>query len=125
MVDKKSKRIVCTYIANGRKHDFRMFKESKVHVLKDTQTLTDSGYQGIQKKHTNATLPIKGTKKKPLTSEAKKHNHAIGSQRVMIEHIIREIKIFKIIAERYRNRRKRFCLRLNLIAAIYNFELKN
>ncbi|MGH9945501.1 MAG: IS5/IS1182 family transposase, partial [Pyrinomonadaceae bacterium] len=27
------------------------------------------------------------------------------------------------LAERYRNRRKRFSLRFNLIAGIYNFEL--
>ncbi|MCL2853878.1 MAG: IS5/IS1182 family transposase, partial [Defluviitaleaceae bacterium] len=30
---------------------------------------------------------------------------------------------FKILAERYRNRRKRFGLRLNLLAGICNFEL--
>jgi exonuclease III len=30
---------------------------------------------------------------------------------------------FHIISYRYRNRRKRFGLRFNLIAAIYNFEL--
>ncbi|RYY79124.1 MAG: IS5/IS1182 family transposase, partial [Moraxellaceae bacterium] len=30
---------------------------------------------------------------------------------------------FKILAERYRNRRKRMGLRFNLIAAIYNIEL--
>ncbi len=41
----------------------------------------------------------------------------------MVEHIIREIKIFKILSYPYRNRRKRFGLRVNLIAAIYNFEL--
>ncbi|MGH9945233.1 MAG: IS5/IS1182 family transposase, partial [Pyrinomonadaceae bacterium] len=29
----------------------------------------------------------------------------------------------RILAERYRNRRKRFSLRFNLIAGIYNFEL--
>ncbi|MBP6432415.1 MAG: IS5/IS1182 family transposase, partial [Ferruginibacter sp.] len=38
-------------------------------------------------------------------------------------HIIRELKIFKIIAAPYRNRRKRFGLRINLIAAFYNLEL--
>ena len=65
-----------------------------------------------------------GSKKKPLDDEARKHNHHISSKRVMVEHIIRELKIFKIISERYRNRRKRFALRFNLIAAIYNLELK-
>jgi gamma-glutamylcysteine synthetase len=42
---------------------------------------------------------------------------------VFVENIIREIKIFKITSERYRNRRKRFGKRVNLISGIYNFEL--
>jgi len=33
------------------------------------------------------------------------------------------MKRFKILSDRYRNRRKRFGLRLNLIAGIYNYEL--
>ena len=41
----------------------------------------------------------------------------------MVEHVIRSLKIFRILAERYRNRRKRFGLRFNLIAALYNHEL--
>ena len=43
--------------------------------------------------------------------------------RVVAEHVNRRLKIFRILAERYRNRRKRFGLRFNLIAAILNFEL--
>jgi len=39
------------------------------------------------------------------------------------EHIIRSLKVFRILAERYRNRRRRFGLRFNLIAALYNHEL--
>jgi hypothetical protein len=33
------------------------------------------------------------------------------------------VKRFKIVSDRYRNRRKRFGLRFSLIAGIYNFEL--
>ncbi len=33
------------------------------------------------------------------------------------------LKRFKIIADKYRNRRKRFDIRFNLISGIYNFEL--
>ncbi|MBL7928912.1 MAG: IS5/IS1182 family transposase, partial [Bacteroidia bacterium] len=40
------------------------------------------------------------------------------------EHIIRNLKIFRILSERYRNRRNRFELRINLISAIYNYELQ-
>jgi hypothetical protein len=33
------------------------------------------------------------------------------------------MKIFRILAEKYRNRRRRFALRINLIAAICNYQL--
>ena len=36
---------------------------------------------------------------------------------------IRCPKVFRILSERYRNRPRRFGLRFNLIAAIYNYEL--
>lgn len=41
----------------------------------------------------------------------------------MVENVIRSLKIFCILLERYRNQRKRFSLRFNLIAGLYNFEL--
>jgi len=41
----------------------------------------------------------------------------------VIEHIFRKLKVFRILSERYRNRRKRFAVRFNLIASIYNLEL--
>ena len=68
-------------------------------------------------------IPKKRSKKKPLTKEDKKQNKTKSSKRVMVENIIREIKIFRIIAEKYRNRRRRYALRFNLIAAIYNLNL--
>ena len=43
--------------------------------------------------------------------------------RVRVEHVIRRFKIFHIFARRYRNRRKRVGLRLNLIAGLLNYEL--
>lgn len=44
--------------------------------------------------------------------------------RIISEHVNRSLKIFKILRERYRNRRRRFGLRCNLIAALYNYELQ-
>jgi hypothetical protein len=42
---------------------------------------------------------------------------------VRVEHVIRRFKVFRIFAGRYRHRRKRFGLRLNLIAGLLNYEL--
>jgi hypothetical protein len=46
------------------------------------------------------------------------------SERVPCENVIAMLKRFKIIADRYRNRRRRFGLRFFLIAAIHNKELQ-
>lgn len=100
-----------------------MYKESRLPILKDTKVQSDSGYQGIQKRHINSEIPKKGTKKKSLTLTDKKENQKLSSSRVCVENVLRNLKIFRILAEKYRNRRRRFGLRLNLIAAITNLQL--
>jgi len=65
----------------------------------------------------------KKSKKHPLIKEDKLGNKRLSSQRVLNENVIGMLKRFKIITDKYRNRRKRFGLRFNLIAGIYNYEL--
>lgn len=108
----------------GRQHDFKLFKSRHFPVLKDKKVLVDSGYTGILRFHSNSTLPHKRKKLTPLTKEQKRENRQLASDRVFSENVNSWIKRFKIIADRYRNRRKRFGLRFNLIAGIYNFELE-
>jgi hypothetical protein len=100
-----------------------LFKESGVRIHPEIKALTDTGYQGIGKIHPKSELPKKKTKKKPLTKGDKRKNRALSSESVLNENVIGMIKRFKIISDRYRNRRKRFGLRFNLIAAIYNMKL--
>lgn len=85
--------------------------------------MTDTGYLGLQKIHANTSMPKKKKKKHPLTQNDKKQNKKLSSFRVLNEHIIGMIKRFKIVSDKYRNRRKRFGLRFNLISGICNFEL--
>jgi len=68
-------------------------------------------------------MPKKKSKKHPLTKDDKKSNQELSRDRVLNENVIGMVKRFKIISDRYRNRRKRFSLRFNLIAGIYNMEL--
>jgi hypothetical protein len=100
-----------------------MFKQSGVHVPAEVCMEADSGYQGIKKYHSNSSLPYKHTKNKPLTKEQQQHNQTLSADRVQVEHTIRRLKVFRILSERYRNRRKRFDLRVSLIAGICNYQL--
>jgi len=125
VVNKADRIVICTTFSNGKKHDFKLYKESKVRCKKDIVQELDTGYVGVQKIHKNSVLPHKKKKNQHLTKEQKQENRKISSDRVTNEHAIGFIKRFKIIAEKYRNRRKRFGLRFNLIAGICNYELKN
>lgn len=122
VVDKKSHQIICLSFSNGKRHDFRVFKESRTHVSPDTTVETDTGFQGIEKIHANSVQPIKKRKKKKLTKEQKRYNRRISSERVTNEHVIGFIKRFRILSERYRNRRKRFGLRFSLICGLCNYD---
>lgn len=86
--------------------------------------VTDTGYQGIKKLHDKSEMPKKKSKKHPLTKGDKRNNKKLAKERVTNENVIAMLKRFKIIADKYRNRRKRFGLRFNLIAGIYNWELE-
>lgn len=109
----------------GKTHDFKLFGQSRIALPPQTQCLADSGYQGILKVHANSQTPHKKSKLQPLTPEQKAENRQLAKERFVVEHIMRNLKIFRILSERYRNRRKRFGLRFNLIAAIYNYELND
>jgi transposase len=119
----KTAEIVVTTFSSGSKHDFQLFKDGKLEIAEHIRILADAGYQGLADLHENCQTPFKKSKYHPLTKKEKQRNRALARKRILIEHIFRKLKVFRILSERYRNRRKRFALRFNLIAAIYNLEL--
>jgi hypothetical protein len=124
MADLNTEKILATDFGDGSEHDFQLFKHSHCALSPKTCLLADSGYQGLLAFHPNSQTPVKKSKLNPLNPEQKASNRALSRKRILIENIIRRLKIFRILSERYRNRRKRFSLRFNLIAAICNMELK-
>lgn len=123
MVNQKTGAIICIAHGKGRRHDFRLFKSSKVSVATTIKLLDDKGYQGIAKLHANSQSPTKKPKSSNLSQVQRQENRTQASQRIIIEQVNRRLKNFRILSERYRNRRRRFGLRFNLIAGIYNYEL--
>lgn len=123
LANKKSAKIICTAFSAGKTHDFSLFKKSKIRMNEELELLGDKGDQGIKKIHKNSRIPIKKTKSKELSQAEKVLNRQLAKERIIIENIHRSLNIFRILSSRYRNRRRRFGLRFNLIAGIYNYEL--
>ena len=122
MVDLNTEKILATDFGSGNEHDFQLFKNSACTISEKTCLLADYGYQGLLDLHSNSQTPVKKSKLHPLTQKQKASNRALSKRRILIENIIRRLKNFRILSERYRNRRKRFGLRFNLIAALCNMQ---
>ena len=116
-------RIVSLDIAVNYCHDMKLFKMSRRNIEQTGKILADSGYQGLMKMYSQTQTPRKSSKLKPLTLEDKAYNHALSKERIKVENIFAKVKMFKMFSTTYRNRRKRFGLRMNLIAGIINREL--
>ncbi|WP_338421857.1 IS5 family transposase [Nostoc flagelliforme] len=123
VIHQKTSQVICLAHGLGRIHDFRLFKNSGIKFGELLKVIADKGYQGINKIHQLSETPIKKPKGKKLTKEQKKYNRELNRLRITVEHVNRRLKIFKILSDRYRNRHRRFGLRSNLIAGIYNHEL--
>ena len=91
-------------------------------VLDKIKALMDSGYQGVLRLHKNSIIPKKKPKGGKLTAQEKDENRQQSKVRVLVENVIGKVKVFKIVANKYRNRRKRFGLRMALLCGIINRE---
>jgi hypothetical protein len=105
----------------GRMHDFKI-RKSERPLSRNAIKYADSGYQGWQKLQSNVVIPYKRSKKKPLTEDQILHNKQLASFRIRIEHKIRQLKVFKILSDVYRNFQRKHNMRLNIIAGIVNLK---
>ncbi len=124
IIEEETEQITATFFGKGRTHDYKLFGLSRVRLGKHLKLRADLGYRGLQSDSAKEILPLKNSKLHQLTKEEKKFNRALAGKRVKIENVIRRLKVFRILSERYRHRRKRFGLRFNLIAGLHNYELK-
>ena len=74
MVDTETLEILSVHTGKGSQHDFKLFKNSKIAISKDTKKRVDLGYKGIEKMHKNVIIPHKKSKNSPLTDEQKAEN---------------------------------------------------
>lgn len=120
-INKKGRILHVSKSVPGTVHDFNLFKQGP--PLPDhARGYFDSGYQGIDKIHKDSDFPYKATKNKPLDQEEKEYNIGLSRFRVKVEHIIGDLKTFRILSHRYRNKRKKYGIKVNIIAGIVNFK---
>ncbi len=125
--DENKKILYLSRTKSGRRHDKRLADKAGIirAIPEDVTAWVDTGFQGMGSDHPNTMIPLKATKKHPLTEEQKQNNRIISGIRVIIEHAIGGMKRMKAASDIYRNRIANTDDRLNLLSAgLWNFHLQ-
>jgi hypothetical protein len=86
----------------GSVHDKKILDEEEWIFPSGIRVYEDSGFEGHNPQDVNICRPVKKPKGKELTDEQKRTNREKSARRVIVEHSIGKIKIFRIVKDRIR-----------------------
>ena len=99
----------------GAAHDKKVYDETRVVAPPDVGRTGDTGYVG-----TELETPTKRPRGGELTDRQKAGNRRIARRRIVAEHGIGKMKIWRIVAERFREAIGRHTLILKNVAGLHN-----
>jgi hypothetical protein len=99
----------------GSAHDRRVYDATRVVLPPGATGYGDTAYLG-----TGLVTPRRKPRGGELTARQRAGNRRVGRKRVVAEHGIGKMKIWKVAAERYRNPRSRHTLIFKNVAGLHN-----
>jgi len=86
----------------------------------------DLGYLGVEKDFPDqiSIIPYKKKKGKELTDSQKEWNKTQSKIRIKVEHIIAQIKRFRINLDTFRNRLCRYDIISDIVCGLVNFKIR-
>ena len=99
------------------------FSHAYHKIIKQHHVKGSMSGKGNCKLHRQSFTPFKKPHGGQLLELCKQANQYLAKFRIMVEPKIGLVKLFKIVAHKYRNRRQRCDLRMKLFAGVVNFEL--
>jgi hypothetical protein len=99
----------------GSVHDKKVFDRAGVLIPAGVAGYGDTAYLG-----TDLKTPRRKPRKGKLTARQKAGNRRVGRKRVVVEHGIGKLKIWRVAAERWRNPRRRHTLMMKNVAGLHN-----
>ena len=107
---------------NGSVHDKKICDLQPLALPVGVFLWQDNGFVGHSPEGTTVLMPTKKPKGKELTAEQKLQNKEISSIRIIVEHAIGGVKIWRITKDTYRCRKFGFEHKVMLIACgLHNF----
>lgn len=111
----------------GAKHDRKLLQETDVYdqLPSHVPMMGDNGYQGAQKDRSDilVELPNKGSRWHALTAEEKAYNRVFSQIRIIVEHALARLKVFRILSDRYRHGLETYHATFVAVAGLVNRHL--
>jgi hypothetical protein len=101
--------------APGSTHDKKVYDRSGLELPAGVPGIGDTAYLG-----TRLQVPTRKPRGRPLTDRQKAGNRRLARRRVVVEHGIGKMKVWRIAADRYRNPRSRHTVMMKNIAGLHN-----
>ena len=99
----------------GSTHDKKVYDRSRVICPRDAKRLGDTAYIGTELK-----TPTRKPRGGQLSASQEAENRKVSRHRVVAEHGIGKMKVWRVAAERYRNPVSRHTLIMKNVAGLHN-----
>src|SRR4051794_20693682 len=111
----------------GKRHDYDIYKENHPVTPKQVVNVFDLGYLGIEKDFPEQLSSIPQRKKRnlDLSAEEMEYNKIHSKKRIVIEHAICRLKKYRILADVFRNRLKKYNKVSDIVAGLINYRIMN
>jgi hypothetical protein len=106
----------------GSHHDLNLERQSQINEQLPPQVkmMGDKGYQGLQDDNPErmVELPTRKPRGGELTDEQKNANRALGSTRIVVEHVLAHVKVFQVLYQVYRHSRELYNRIVRLVVGL-------
>ena len=115
VINKSGKIKAVSSTCKGKTRDKKIYEKSRIQINVPVTKKGDRGYLGRGIK-----VPVKKPKGGELSDQEKEANRLFSKERIIIEHVIGKLKIFKILSYRFRNRIQDHYIIFKNVAGLYN-----
>ncbi len=111
----------------GRKHDYDVYKKNHPDIPKQVIIVVDLGYLGVEKDFPEqlSALPYKKKRNQFLSQEEKEYNKIHSKKRIIVEHTISRLKKYRILADVFRNKLRKYNKVSDIVAGLVNYRIMN
>jgi hypothetical protein len=127
MVNNKGIIIHKTGHKKGKRHDYNIYKKNHPVTPCHVVNVFDLGYLGVEKDYPEqlSSLPYKKKKDLDLSAEERECNKSHSRKRIVIEHTICKMKKYRILADIFRNKLRKYNGISDIVSGLINYRIMN